>query len=302
MLGYRFRRNFACHHSTPTGCQPLNPPVEHAVSVSELTHHIKAILEGTFPAIWVAGEISDLSRPRSGHLYFTLKDDNANLRAVCWRGTASRIDVDIEDGQSVFCFGDVEVYAARGTYQLVVRKVQLQGVGKLQKAFELLQAKLNAEGLFAAESKRALPANPRRIGVITSQSGAAIRDFLEAAAGRYRGVDIVIIPAVVQGPTAAASIVKAIKQAHRCAPPIDVLVLTRGGGSLEDLWCFNEEPVVRAVAASSIPTISAVGHEIDVTLCDLAADVRARRRPTRRRERCPTPECWIGELAIWDVD
>ncbi|MGB7328398.1 MAG: exodeoxyribonuclease VII large subunit [Rubripirellula sp.] len=253
----------------------MNPPVEHAVSVSELTHHIKAILEGTFPSIWVAGEISDLSRPRSGHMYFTLKDDTAHIRGVIWRGTASRMDVDIEDGQSVFCFGDVEVYAARGTYQLVIRKVQLQGIGKLQKAFQQLQAKLDAEGLFAAERKKLLPRNPRRIAVITSQSGAAIRDFLEAASSRFRGVEIVVIPAIVQGPTAAASIVRAIKQAHQYSPAFDALILTRGGGSLEDLWCFNEEPVVRAVAASVIPTISAVGHEIDVTLCDMAADLRA---------------------------
>ncbi|TWU59899.1 Exodeoxyribonuclease 7 large subunit [Rubripirellula tenax] len=247
----------------------------HAVSVSELTHHIKAILEGTFPSIWVAGEISDLSRPRSGHLYFTLKDETSHIRGVIWRGTASRLDVDLADGQSVFCFGDVEVYAARGTYQLVIRQVQLQGLGALQKRFLDLQAKLDAEGIFAAQRKRMLPRCPRRIGVITSQSGAAIRDFLQAASSRFRGVEIVVIPAVVQGPTAAASIVAAIKQAHRYAPALDALILTRGGGSLEDLWCFNEEPVVRAVAASRIPTVSAVGHEIDVTLCDMAADVRA---------------------------
>ncbi len=240
-----------------------------------MTGHIKAILEGTFPSIWVAGEISDLSRPRSGHLYFTLKDEAAQIRGVIWRGTAARMDVDLADGQSVFCMGDVEVYGPRGTYQIVVRKVLAQGVGALQLAFQQLQAKLDAEGLFLAQRKRPLPVSPRRIGVITSQSGAAIRDFLEAATSRFRGIEIVVIPAVVQGPTAAKSIVAAIKQAHRFEPRLDVLILTRGGGSLEDLWCFNEEPVVRAVAASTIPTVSAVGHEIDITLCDLAADVRA---------------------------
>ena len=247
----------------------------HAVSVSELTGHIKAILEGTFPSIWVAGEISDLMRPRSGHLYFTLKDDQAQIRGVIWRSTASRMREPIEEGQSVLCFGDVEVYGARGTYQLVVRKVQAQGLGSLQIAFQKLQAKLNAEGLFDASRKRSLPRFPRRIGLVTSPSGAAIRDFLEAAANRWKGIEIVVIPALVQGSGAVRSIVAAINAAQRFRPRFDILVISRGGGSLEDLWCFNEEAVVRAVAASKIPTVSAVGHEIDVTLCDLAADVRA---------------------------
>ncbi len=245
------------------------------ISVSELTGHIKAILEGTFPSICVAGEISDLTLPRSGHIYFTLKDEHAQIRGVMWRGTAARSKVDLNEGDSVLCFGDVEVYAPRGTYQLIVRKIQPQGLGALQQAFQKLQAKLNAEGLFAAERKLRLPRFPRRIGIITSPSGAAVRDFLQAAAGRWKGVEIVVIPAQVQGDGAAASIVGAIESAHRLRPKLDVLVLSRGGGSLEDLWCFNEESVVRAVAACKIPTVSAVGHEIDVTLCDLAADVRA---------------------------
>jgi exodeoxyribonuclease VII large subunit len=181
----------------------------------------------------------------------------------------------IEEGQSVLCFGDVEVYAPRGTYQLVVRKMQTQGLGALQIAFQKLQAKLNAEGLFDASRKRPLPRFPRRIGIVTSPSGAAIRDFLEAASNRWKGVEIIIIPASVQGSGASRSIVAAIEAAHHVRPTLDALVITRGGGSLEDLWCFNEEPVVRAVAASKIPTVSGVGHEIDVTLCDLAADVRA---------------------------
>jgi exodeoxyribonuclease VII large subunit len=247
----------------------------HAVTVSELTGHIKAILEGTFPSIWVAGEISDLVRPRSGHLYFTLKDDQSQIRGVIWRSAAARLRDTLAEGQSVLCFGDVEVYAPRGTYQLVVRKVQTQGLGALQIAFQKLQAKLNAEGLFDASRKRPLPRFPRRIGVVTSPSGAAIRDFLKAAAHRWRGIEMVIIPALVQGTGAARSLVAAIEMAHRYRPALDALVIARGGGSLEDLWSFNEEVVVRAVAASKIPTISAVGHEIDVTLCDLAADVRA---------------------------
>lgn len=254
-----------------------NPAAEspEAMSVSDLTGHLKAVIEQTFPAVWVAGEISDLARPRSGHLYFTLQDDHAQIRGVIWRSTAARLRFDLEDGQQVLCHGDVQIYAARGSYQLIVRKVQPQGLGGLQLAFRQLQAKLHAEGLFDAERKRPLPRFPRRIGVVTSPTGAAIRDFLEAAGRRWPGGEIVILPASVQGGGAAESIVAAVDAAHRFSPPLDLIVLTRGGGSLEDLWSFNEEPVVRAVAGSRIPTVSAVGHEIDVTLCDFAADVRA---------------------------
>jgi exodeoxyribonuclease VII large subunit len=246
-----------------------------AVSVSELTGHIKAVVEGTFPSLWVAGEISDLSRPSSGHLYFTLKDESAQIRGVMWRPVAQKLPFNLADGQSVLCFGDVEVYAARGTYQIVVRKIQPQGVGALQLAFTQLQAKLFAEGLFDAERKRTLPSLPKRIAIVTSPSGAAIRDFLQAVQNRQTPTEIVVVPASVQGQGAAASIVAGIRAAHALRPRPDVLVVCRGGGSLEDLWCFNEEPVVRAIAASKIPTVSAIGHEIDVTLCDFAADVRA---------------------------
>ena len=245
------------------------------VSVSELTGHIKAILEGTFPSICVEGEVSDLTRPRSGHIYFTLKDEHSQIRGVIWRSTAARMKTQLKEGQSVLCFGDVEVYGARGTYSLVVRKVQTQGLGPLQQAFLELKQKLNAEGLFAAERKRALPRFPKHLGVVTSPSGAAIRDFLRAAAQRWPGVEILIIPTLVQGQGASDSIAEAIRTAEQVSPALDALVVTRGGGSLEDLWCFNEEPVVRAVAQCRIPTVSAVGHEVDITLCDLAADVRA---------------------------
>ena len=245
------------------------------VSVSELTGHIKAILEGTFPSICVEGEVSDLTRPRSGHIYFTLKDEHSQIRGVIWRSTAARMKTQLKEGQSVLCFGDVEVYGARGTYSLVVRKVQTQGLGPLQQAFLELKQKLNAEGLFAAERKRALPRFPKRLGVVTSPSGAAIRDFLKAASQRWPGVEILIIPTLVQGQGASDSIAEAIRVAEQVSPALDALVVTRGGGSLEDLWCFNEEPVVRAVAQCRIPTVSAVGHEVDITLCDLAADVRA---------------------------
>lgn len=267
---------------------PHGPPFSHSrsetssadgqpkpVSVSELTAHIKGVLEETFPPMWVSGEISSLARPRSGHLYFTLKDNHAQIRGVIWRSVASRLKFDLEDGQAVLCYGNVDVYAARGSYQLIVRKIEPQGLGALQLAFQQLQAKLDSEGLFAAQRKQPLPRFPQRIGIVTSPSGAAVRDFLKAASNRWKGVEIIVIPAQVQGQGAAGSIVNALQAAHRMQPALDLVVLSRGGGSLEDLWCFNEEPVVRAVAASRLPTVSAVGHEIDVTLSDLAADVRA---------------------------
>lgn len=270
-----------------------------AVTVSELTADIKAVLEGTFPSIWVSGEISDLSRPRSGHLYFTLKDDFAQIRGIIWRSTAARLKHELKEGDQVLCLGDLEVYGARGTYQLVIRQLQPQGLGALQLAFQQLQAKLHAEGLFAAERKRTLPRFPRRIALVTSPSGAAVRDFLEAAANRWRGVEIIVIPVLVQGQGAANSIVAGIRAAQRLHPRPDVLVVARGGGSLEDLWSFNEEIVVRAIAASPVPTVSAVGHEIDVTLCDLAADVRAL-TPTDGATRV-LPDARLLEQSVWSL-
>lgn len=245
------------------------------LTVSQLTAQIKAQLEGCFPAVWVAGEITDLARPRSGHIYLTLKDDRAQIRGVIWRSTAERLRFDLQDGQAVICRGDLEVYAARGSYQLVIRQIQPQGIGGLQLAFQQLQRRLAAEGLFEPGRKKPLPRYPRRIGFVTSPTGAAIRDFLEVAARRSPAVQIVIIPAKVQGNGAAATICAGIAAAHHLQPPLDALVVGRGGGSLEDLWCFNEESVVRAIAASRLPIVSAVGHEIDVTLADLAADARA---------------------------
>jgi len=245
------------------------------LSVTELTSQIKDTLEGSFPRVWVEGEISDLAKPRSGHLYLTLKDGSSQIRCVMWRSVAEQLQFDLRDGQAVLCFGSVDVYAARGSYQLVIRRMEPQGLGALQLAFNQLQQRLAAEGLFATDRKRPLPIFPRRIGFVTSPTGAAARDFLEVALRRWPGVSILIIPAIVQGNTAPRSIVAGITAANALAPPLDVLVVGRGGGSLEDLWCFNDESVVRAIAASHIPTVSAVGHEIDVTLADFAADVRA---------------------------
>ncbi len=248
---------------------------QQTLTVAQLTAQIKSRLEGDFPSVWVAGEISNYSRPQSGHSYFTLKDDQAQIRAVMWRGTATKLKFELVDGQDVICHGHLDVYAPRGSYQLVVDQVQPQGVGALELALRKLREKLAAEGLFDAARKRPLPAFPRRLAFVTSPTGAAVRDFLEVLRRRWRGVDVLIIPARVQGAGSTKEIVAGIKLANRLSPPPDVLVVGRGGGSLEDLWTFNEEPVVRAIAASRIPTVSAVGHEIDVTLSDLVADVRA---------------------------
>ena len=245
------------------------------LTVSELTARIKDLLESGFLSVWVAGEVSNFSRPQSGHCYFTLKDDAAQIRAVLWRGSVSRLKFDLADGMDVLCRGHLDVYAPRGSYQLVIDEIEPKGVGALELALRKLREKLAAEGLFDRERKRRLPPFPRQLAFVTSPTGAAVRDFLEVLRRRWRGVDVLIIPARVQGEGAAAEIVAGIRAANRLKPAPDVLVVGRGGGSLEDLWAFNEEPVIRAIAASRIPTVSAVGHEIDVTLADLAADVRA---------------------------
>lgn len=259
-------------------------PTQRVLTVSELTGAIKYLLEDTFPAVWVAGEVSNLSRPHSGHIYLTLKDEGAQIRAAIWRNVAQRLPFDLRDGLEVICRGDIDVYPPRGSYQLVIRQIEPRGVGALQLALKQLQAKLAAEGLFAAEHKRPLPRFPRRIAFVTSPTGAAIRDFLEVVRRRWQGVYVLVIPARVQGDGAAAEIARGIEIANRLPDPPDVLVVGRGGGSLEDLWCFNEEIVVRAIYASQIPVVSAVGHEIDVTLSDLVADLRAL-TPTEAAER-----------------
>ncbi|MEX0711020.1 MAG: exodeoxyribonuclease VII large subunit [Pirellulales bacterium] len=245
------------------------------LSVAELTAQVKDLLETSFPSVWVGGEISNLSRPRSGHCYLTLKDDRAQLRAVLWRTAAERLRFELQDGLEVVCQGDLELYAPRGTYQLVIRHIEPRGIGELELALRKLREKLAAEGLFDPARKRPLPRFPRKIAFVTSPSGAAVRDFLEVLRRRWRGVDVLIVPVRVQGTGAAAEIAAGIRLVHRLADPVDVLVVGRGGGSLEDLWAFNEEAVVRAIHGSRIPVVSAVGHEIDVTLADLVADVRA---------------------------
>jgi exodeoxyribonuclease VII large subunit len=255
--------------------QSVASTVPQTLSVSQLTAQIKNALEGEFPDVWVAGEVSNYSRPQSGHCYFTLKDDQAQIRAVMWRSAVARLKFELADGLDVICHGHIDVYAPRGSYQLVIDELQPKGVGALELALRKLREKLAGEGLFDPVRKRKLPTFPRRLAFVTSPTGAAIHDFLQVLRRRWGGVDVLVIPARVQGDGAAQEIAAGIRAANRLSPPPDVLVVGRGGGSLEDLWAFNEEPVVRAIAASKIPTVSAVGHEIDVTLSDLAADVRA---------------------------
>ncbi|QDU27312.1 Exodeoxyribonuclease 7 large subunit [Anatilimnocola aggregata] len=260
------------------------PPEPLVLSVSQLNAAIQGTLQAEFSSISVSGEISEISRPHSGHVYFTLKDDSAQVRAILWRTSAQRLKFELEEGQQVICRGDIDVYPPRGTYQLVVKQIEPQGIGALQLAFRQLQLRLAAEGLFNPARKRQLPRFPRRIGFVTSPSGAAIHDFVQVIRRRFKGVQLLVIPAKVQGQGAAAEIVRGIQLANRLRPSLDVLVVGRGGGSIEDLWCFNEEPVVRAIFASRVPVVSAVGHEIDVTLADLVADVRAL-TPTEAAER-----------------
>jgi len=250
-------------------------PPDEALSVSELTFRVKERLETGFSDVWVTGEVSNLTRAASGHVYLSLKDEQAVLRAVIWRGTMQALAVEPADGLEVICHGRLEVYAPRGTYQLTIDRLHAVGTGGLEARLRQLHATLEAEGVFAAERKRPLPAFPRRIALVTSPAGAAIADFLETLLARWRGCEVIVVPARVQGAGAAEELAVALGAAARLRPAVDVIAIVRGGGSLEDLWSFNEEVLVRAVAASPIPVVSGVGHEIDVTLCDLAADVRA---------------------------
>lgn len=248
------------------------PP--HVQTVSELTGEIKDLIEGNLPEVWVRGEVSNCLRANSGHIYFTLKDEAAQLSAVVWRNTASRFRFELHDGLQVVINGGVEVYAPRGSYQVIVRQLIPQGVGALELAFRQLHAKLEAEGLFNPARKRAIPRFPKRIALVTSPVGAAVRDMIQVITRRWQAADLVVVPVKVQGEGAAQEIAVALRAIHQI-PDVDVVICGRGGGSLEDLWAFNEEVVARAIAACRLPVISAVGHEIDVTIADLVADVRA---------------------------
>ena len=243
-------------------------------TVSELTLGLKATLEEAFPAVWVEGEISNLRTPGSGHAYFTLKDEGAQLSAVLFRGRGRRVRFDLEDGMQVLAFGGLDVYAARGQYQLVVEMMEPKGLGALQLAFEQLKRKLEVEGLFDEGRKRPLPAFPRVIGVVTSPTGAAIRDILNIIGRRFGDLRILITPVRVQGDEAPGEVVQALANLQEILD-LDVIIVGRGGGSIEDLWAFNDEGVARAIAACRVPVISAVGHETDFTIADFVADLRA---------------------------
>lgn len=242
--------------------------------ISELTRRIKGTLEGAFGSVWVEGEISNFRKPASGHAYFTLKDATSQLRAVMFRGALAGVSLPLKDGLLVRGYGQITVYEAAGDYQILLKKIEPAGEGELMLRLEALKKRLAAEGLFAAERKRPLPALPQHLGIVTSPTGAAIRDILQVLDRRFANLHVVLAPVRVQGAGAADEIAVAIDLLNQRGG-LDVLIVGRGGGSLEDLWCFNEEVVVRAIVRSRIPVISAVGHEIDWTLSDFAADVRA---------------------------
>ena len=259
----------------------LFPPEQtrKVLSVTELTWQVKRLLEQQVGEVWVTGEVTNLRLQGSGHIYFTLKDAGAQLSCVLFRGEPQIDRSLLQDGRKVNLRGEVTVYEPRGQYQLRVTKVELQGIGALQAAFEKLKQKLKAEGLFAQERKRPLPRYPQRIGLVTSPTGAAIRDVLHVVERRNPALEMVLAPCRVQGEGAADEIAGAIRLLNEFsatpAGPIDLILVTRGGGSLEDLWAFNEEAVARAIFESALPVVSAVGHEIDFTISDFVADVRA---------------------------
>jgi exodeoxyribonuclease VII large subunit len=262
------------------------------LTVSELTRNIRGTLETKFGAVWVQGEISNYKLHPSGHRYFTLKDQRAQISCVIWRDTMLPSRQPLADGAQVQVFGTVTVFEARGQYQLNVQIIQPRGLGMLQAKFEALKRKLEIEGLFAPERKRPLPKFPLRIGIVTSPSGAAIRDMLNVLSRRAPWLQILINPVRVQGAGAAQEIAVAIREfvtPNEIFAPVDLIVVTRGGGSIEDLWEFNEEIVARAIFHSTVPIVSAVGHEIDFTICDFVADLRA-----------PTPSA-AAELIVPDV-
>jgi len=247
--------------------------VRRVVSVSELVSDLKSLLDDEFGRVWVVGEISNLHRARSGHSYFTLKDDEAQIRAALFRGAAQRLPFDPEDGLEVVVYGDLTLYPSRGDLQIIVRSLEPRGQGALQLAFEQLRARLEAEGLFAPELKRPLPEFPRRVGVVTSPTGAAIRDVIQVTGQRFPSIPILVAPTRVQGEGAEEEIVAALELV--AGRGVDVILLVRGGGSLEDLFAFNTERVARAIRACPAPVVSGVGHEVDVTISDLVADARA---------------------------
>ncbi len=246
----------------------------HILTVTQLTYQIKSLLEGNFPDVWVEGEISNLTVPQSGHAYFTLKDEQSQVRAVLFRSSQRFLKFTLQHGIQVICRGRISVYEPRGEYQFIVDYIEPKGVGALQLAFEQLKSKLEKEGLFDLDRKKPLPVLPQRIGLVTSPTGAAIRDMLRVIRRRHPKMHILLYPVPVQGVEAAPAIVEAIRYFNQ-ERNVDVMIVGRGGGSLEDLRAFNEEAVARAIYASKIPIVSAVGHETDYTIADFVSDLRS---------------------------
>jgi len=259
------------------------------MTVAQVTRYVKSLLDGDYVLqhLWVEGEVSNFRVTASGHAYFTLKDDQASLRCVMWRSDVRQQDMLPQDGQSVLAHGRISVYETAGAYQLYVDHIQLAGVGRLYLEFEALKRRLAEEGLFDTARKRALPSFPRRLGVVTSPTAAALQDILNVLNRRYPLAQVVLSPTLVQGDQAPPQIVAAIQSLNDYSD-VDVIIIARGGGSLEDLWAFNDERVARAITASRVPVVSGVGHEVDFTIADFAADVRA-----------PTPSA-AAELAVPD--
>lgn len=263
-----------------------------AITVSQLNRRVKTLLEQGIARLWVEGEISNIARPASGHIYFTLKDDSSQIRAAFFRQRQRGPTIGLENGDQVLAFGKVSIYEARGDYQLIVEQVEPAGEGALKRQFEVLKKMLAAEGLFDEDHKQELPTLPSRIGVITSPTGAAIRDILSVLGRRFPSIPVVIYPAAVQGEAAPPELVTALQTAI-ARDECDVLIIGRGGGSLEDLWAFNDEKLARAIFDCPIPVISAVGHEVDVTIADFVADVRAPTPSGAAEMAAPDREDWL---------
>jgi exodeoxyribonuclease VII large subunit len=274
-------------HTSSKSDESTDRPFFYVLTVSELTQDIRDLLEERFPDLWVEGEISNLRIPPSGHVYFTLKDDSSQIRAVIFKTQARRLRFVPKDGLQILCRGRVSLYEKRGEYQLILESMEPKGIGALQLAFLQLKERLQKEGLFDADRKRPIPTLPQKIGIVTSPTGAVIQDMLRIIERRFENVHLLLYPVRVQGEGASSEIAQAITY-FSDESDVDVMIVGRGGGSLEDLWSFNEEPVARAIYRSKIPVISAVGHETDYTIADFVADVRA-----------PTPSA-AAELVVKD--
>lgn len=276
---------------------PAKP--EMIYTVSELNLEAKLMLEGAFKTIWIMGELSNLSRPSSGHWYFSLKDSEAQIRCAFFRNHQRKLGFIPENGLQVLVQAQVSLYEARGDYQLIVRHMEVAGAGALQKAFEQLKNRLEKEGLFDEKRKKPIPTLPKTVGVITSASGAALRDILKVLRNRFPAIGVIVYPTAVQGDKAAPQIVAALKTAN-LRKECDVLILARGGGSLEDLWPFNEEIVARAIDQSDLPIVTGIGHEIDFTIADFVADFRAPTPSAAAEKISPDRNEWLQQLNIFN--